>query len=429
MFKNKKLYIIPAIGFLIIILVSAVLLSFSISQKNPISFLDTIFVATSAFSGTGFSTFNILENLTLFGQIVLLLTVQIGTLGFMIFFALILSVRHKKIKLSNTLILSNEINFNNYTKVSDKTSRIIKYTFFIEFFGAMLLAIRFIPDYGIIKGLWYGIFHSISAFCNAGFDLIGNNSFISYSHDIYLNIILISLMLLGGLGYFVLEDIIKCIKDRKKHLQVHSKIILSTSIWLILISTILFKIFSPNVTFFQALFNTISARNTGFYSIDFCSLDNASKLLITILMFIGGAAGSSAGGIRLITLFIIIMFPISVIKGEDIVVFFRRIDSKMIRRAYTIFSFYVFLVIVGMFLLLETNAQIGSIDLLFELVSALSNTGVGTFDINLINKYGKIILILYMYIGRLGPITLFTLFSFNNRKRNEIEYVNADLML
>lgn len=429
MFKNKRIYIIPAIGFLMIILVSSLILSFPISQKNTLSFFDILFAATSAFSGTGFSTFNILENLTLFGQAILLLTVQIGTLGFMIFFAFILSVRHKKIKLSNTLILSNEINFNNYTKVSDRTSRIIKYTFVIEFLGAMFLAIKFIPDFGVIKGIWYGIFHSISAFCNAGFDLIGNNSFISYTNDIYINIILIGLMLLGGLGYFVLEDIVKCIKDRTKHLQVYSKIILATSFWLILISTILFKIFSPNITVLQALFNTVTARNTGFASIDFSLLDNASKLLILILMFIGGAAGSSAGGIRLTTLAIIILFPISVVKGEDIIVFFRKIDANMIRRAYTIFSFYVFLVIIGFFILLETNSHIGSIDLLFELVSAFSNTGVGTFDINLLNKLGKAVLILYMYIGRLGPITLFTLFSFNHKKNNEITYVNADLML
>ncbi|MBP3595833.1 MAG: hypothetical protein J6J60_00305 [Clostridia bacterium] len=429
MFKNKRIYVIPAIGFLIIILLSSLVLTLPISQKNPISFFDTLFVATSAFSGTGFSTFNILENLTLFGQIMLLLTVQIGTLGFMIFFAFILSIRHKKIKLSNTLILSNEINFDNYTKVSDRTSKIIKYTFVIEFFGAMLLAIKFVPDFGIIKGIWYGIFHSISAFCNAGFDLLGNNSFASYTNDIYINIILIGLMLLGGLGYFVLEDIVQCIKDRKKHLQVHSKIILVTSVWLIFISTILFKIFSPNVTILQALFNTVTARNTGFASIDFSLLDNASKMLILILMFIGGAAGSSAGGIKLTTLAIIILFPISVVKGEDIIVFFRKIDSKMIRRAYTIFSFYVFLTIIGFFILLETNSNISSIDLLFELISAFSNTGVGTFDINLLNKIGKSILILYMYIGRLGPITLFTLFSFNHKKSNEITYVNADLML
>lgn len=429
MFKNKKIYIIPAIGFLLIIFLSAVILQFPISQKNPISFFDTLFAATSAFSGTGFSTFNILDNLTLFGQIILLLTVQIGTLGFMIFFAFILSVRRKKIKLSDTLILSNEINFNNYTKVSDRTSRIIKYTFVIEFFGAMLLAIRFIPDYGIIKGMWYGIFHSVSAFCNAGFDLIGHNSFIPYTHDIYINIILIGLMLAGGLGYFVLEDIVKCIKNRNNHLQVHSKIILLTSIWLTVISTILFKLFSPEVTIIQALFNTVTARNTGFASIDFSLLDNASKLLITILMFIGGAAGSSAGGIRLITFAIIILFPISVIKGEDIIVFFRKIDNQMIRRAYTIFSFYVFLVIIGFFILLETNTNIGAIDLLFELVSAFSNTGVGTFDINLLNKFGKAVLIIYMYVGRLGPITLFTLFSLNNKKSSDITYVNADLML
>lgn len=429
MFKNKRIYIVPALGFLLIILFSAVLLSFPISQKNQVEFFDSLFAATSAFSGTGFSTFSILDNLTLFGQIILLLTVQIGTLGFMIFFAFILSVRHKKIKLSNTLILSNEINFNNHTKVSERSFRIIKYTFVIELFGAMLLAIRFIPDYGVIKGMWYGIFHSISAFCNAGFDLIGNSSFVPYTHDIYLNTVLIGLMLLGGLGYFVLEDIVRCIKDRTKHLQVHSKIILATSIWLILTSTVLFKLFSPNVTIMQSLFNTITARNTGFSTIDFSHLDNASKLLLTILMFIGGAAGSSAGGIKLTTLAIIILFPLSVVKGEDIIVFFRKIDSQMIRRAYTIVSFYVFLVIIGGFILLESNGNIGAIDLLFELVSAFSNTGVGTFDINLLNKFGKAILILYMYIGRLGPITLFTLFSFNNKKASDISYVNADLML
>lgn len=428
MLKNKRIYIIPVLGFLILILFTSFLLVLPISSSKNVDWFNALFISTSAVSTTGFTTLNIAENFTILGQFFLIVSTQIGSLGFMIFFAFILSIRNKKIKLSDTLILSNEINFNNHSKVKERAFKIIKYTLLIDFFGAMLLAIAFIPEYGVLKGLWYGIFHSISAFCNAGFDLLGNSSLIKYKSDLYFNIVTIGIMLCGGLGYFVLEDIVRCIKEKNKHLQVHSKLIISTSIWLIIISTILLKLVSPSMTLLQAFFNTITSRSTGFSTMDFTLLNNSSKIILILLMFIGGASGSNAGGIRLTNFAILTLLPITVIKNEELIVFYRKIDYQIIKKSMTMIFTYIFLVIIGL-ILLTSISNINSIDLLFELVSSFTTTGLGTFDINELGIVEKWILMFYMYIGRLGPITFFTLFSFNNKKNNNMTYANADLML
>ena len=205
MFKNKKIYMIPAVGFMALILFSGLLLKLPISNNNNLSFFDAIFMSTTAITGTGLTTINVANDLSLIGQIFLLLAVQIGALGFMIFFSILLFLRNKKIKLSDTLILSNEINFNNHSKVRERSFKIIKYTFFIEFLGAMLLSIIFVPQFGVIKGLWYGIFHSITAFCNSGLDIIGDSSLISYTSNIPLNVIIMILMFAGRLGPITLS--------------------------------------------------------------------------------------------------------------------------------------------------------------------------------------------------------------------------------
>lgn len=429
MFKSKRIYMIPVIGFIFIIMFFALLFLLPISTKHGVSFFNAIFISTSAVSGTGYSTIVISENFTIIGQIFLVLAIQVGALGFMLFYSFILLLRHKKLKLSDTLILSNEINFNNHSKVRDKTISILKYAFGIEFLGAMLLSIKFIPEYGVIKGFWYGIFHSVSSFANAGFDILGNNSFIKYTNSLYVNMILIGLMFCGGLGYFVLSDIYGCLKNRKRKLQVHSKIILLTTFWLVLVSTILFKIALPECTILQALFNTISARNTGIATIDFSNVNNATKFVISILMFIGGAPGSNAGGIRLTNFFILALLPFSVIKNEEIIIFYRKIDMQTVKKSISMILVYIFLVFASLFILLLTDSNINFMNLTFNLISAFSNTGFGSIDINILSSVGKFLFIFMMYIGRIGPLTFFTMIALKSKQKLSITYANADLML
>ncbi len=429
MFKNKKIYMIPAVGFMALILFSGLLLKLPISNNNNLSFFDAIFMSTTAITGTGLTTINVANDLSLIGQIFLLLAVQIGALGFMIFFSILLFLRNKKIKLSDTLILSNEINFNNHSKVRERSFKIIKYTFFIEFLGAMLLSIIFVPQFGVIKGLWYGIFHSITAFCNSGLDIIGDSSLISYTSNIPLNVIIMILMFCGSIGYFVLEDICECIKNRKKHFQVYTKIILTASFLVIIFGTISIKIISPKITFLQALFLSISSRSTGFATFDLSTLSRANKLIVTILMFIGGASGSTAAGIRIINFVILVLLPIATIKNEEIVINYRKIDYQTIKKSITIVITYIFLVMIAFIILLISESQ-DTLDLLFELVSAFTTTGLSTFNVTTLSKFGQAILIFYMYIGRLGPITFLTLFAIKGKHNNSsISYPSVDVML
>lgn len=428
MLKNKKIYMIPVFGFMVLILILTILLMLPISTNGSFDNLNLIFLATSAVTGTGLTTSVVSQNLTLFGQIILLLGIQIGALGFMIFFSLILFARNKKIRLIDTLILSNEINFSNNIKVKEKVINIIKYTFIIEIFGAMLLAINFVPEYGVSKGIWYGIFHSISAFCNSGIDLIGDASLEKYATNIPVNLITMVVMFCGSIGYFVLQDIHDSIKSGKKGLQVYTKITLATSLLLIVSATIFLKILMPSLTVLQAMFYSITSRSTGFFTVNPTTLNSSSKLLVIFLMFIGGGAGSTAGGIRLLNFAILWLLPLATIRDEEIVIGYRKIDINTIKKSITIVITYTFLVIVAFMMLLSIES-INSMDLLFEVVSAFTNTGLTTFDLNLLTGMSKILLIIYMYIGRLGPITFLALFTSKGKQINSVSYPNADLML
>lgn len=428
MLKNKKIYMIPVFGFMVLILILTLLLMLPISTNGSFDKLNLIFLATSAVTGTGLTTSVVSQNLSLFGQILLMIGIQIGALGFMIFFSLILFARNKKIRLTDTLILSNEINFTNNIKVKEKVTNIIKYTFIIEFFCAMFLAINFIPEYGVAKGIWYGIFHSISAFCNSGIDLLGDASLEKYANNVPVNIITMITMFCGGIGYFVLQDVHDCIKSGRKKLQVYTKITLVTSALIIVSGAIFLKILMPSLTILQSIFFTITTRSTGFYTINPASLNSSSKLLLVFMMFIGGGAGSTAGGIRLMNFAILCLLPLATIRDEEIVIGYRKIDISTIKKSITIVVTYVFLIVVAFMILLSIEC-VASIDLLFEIISAFTNTGLTTFDINILTIISKVLLIIYMYIGRLGPITFLALFTSKSKQLNSVSYPNADLML
>lgn len=419
---------IPVLGFIALILFSALLLKLPLSTKNGITYFNSIFLATSAVTGTGITPIVVARDLTFLGQFFAMLAIQVGGLGFMIFFSFVLFIRNKKIKLSDTLILSNEINFNNHSKVKERTFEIIKYTFVIEFFGAMLLSLFFIPEYGVLKGLWYGVFHSISGFCNCGLDILGDSSLIAYSQNVPFNVIMMILMFLGGIGYFVIEDVHHSIKDRKRHLQVYTKIVLTTSILLIIFPAIFLKLLCPQLTITQVLFLCVTSRSTGFSTFNTAILNRPSKLIVTLLMFIGGGAGSTACGIRLTNFAILVLLPFATIKNEEIVIGYRKIDFQTIRKSLTIVITYVFLVSIA-FMIMLVNESPDAIDLLFELVSAFTTTGLTTFELSQLSVFGQAILIFYMYIGRLGPITFLTLFALKSKQNNSINYPNADLML
>lgn len=430
MLKNKKLYGMPIIGFLGMILVTSLLLRLPICYRTQMSYIDTMFEATSMVTATGSTVVDMAQEFTWFGQVILLFAMEIGAIGFMMFFSLLFMVSKKKIKLSDTIFLGNEINTQNYPSIQGKAKKIIRYTIWIEIFGAWLLALRFVPQYGWKEGMWYSIFHAVSAFCNAGCDILGTNSFMDFSKDIYINIVLGLLMFLGSLGFFVLEDLVAWFcTGKKSKIQIESRLILKVSFWIVILGTILIKILDPHLTVVEAIFSVITARNTGFYTVDMNALQEMNQFLIALIMFIGGGPGSNAGGIRVMVFLIFIVTTIANLKGqEEVVVCYRSISNKVVKRAVAILSIDVWIVFVGMLGISMTEKQ-SLLDTAFYVVSTFSNTGLSTINLENLTTAGKWISIFIMYIGRIAPITFVSLFVPLDHKKSGIKYPNMDVML
>ena len=430
MFKNKKIYVIPIIGFCLIIFMTSGLLNLSICNKQNIPYIDTLYEAASAVSATGCTIVDLSKQYTFWGQLILFVAMEVGAIGFMLFFSLLFMLRKKKVKLSDAIFLGNEVNTNNYTIVKNKVRQITRYTIVIEFLGAWLLAFRFIPMYGVLDGLWYSIFHSASAFCNVGLDILGNNSLKLFANDTYINIVFIVLMFLGSLGFFVIEDMVECfVYGRKKRFHTESKLILIVSLILIIGGSVAIKIFNPELTILQSVFSVVTARNTGFYTVDMSSLSEMNQFFLTLIMFIGGGPGSNAGGIRVVVFSILILATIADVRSQDeIVVFYRSISDKLVKKAISILTIDLSIVLIGMMAFYLSEGK-SLLDTLFYIVSAFSNTGLENYDITNMTIAGKWISIVIMYLGRIAPITLVSFLIPTNKKKNGIKYPPIDVVL
>ena len=430
MFKHKKIYILPIVGFLGMILITAMLLKLPICNHKAISSMDALFEASSAVTATGSSVKDLSTQFTFWGQLILLISMQIGAVGFMMFFSLLFMVSKKKMKLSNTLFLSNEMNTSNYTTIKSKAKKIMQYTIVIEAIGTWFLAFRLIPVYGVKNGLWYSIFHSVSAFCNVGLDVIGTDSFAMFKEDIYINCVLIGLMFLGSLGFFVLEDLVEwyC-TGKKSKIHVESRLVLYVSFLLVIVGTILLKVFDPTLSLLQSVFFTITARNTGLFTVNPADLSQMNQFLVSMLMLIGGGPGSNAGGIRVVVFAIFVLTTIANLQNrEEVVVFYRSIDHKTIKKAISILSIDLSIVFIGMLGIMLTDGP-SLLDTLFYVISTFSNTGLTTIDMGELSFMGKAISIFVMYLGRIAPITFVSLFIPLDHGKSGVKYPNMDMML
>lgn len=418
-----------ALGFLIVILIGTGLLMLPLSSRagtmmNP---LDALFTATSATCVTGLVVADTFNHWNLFGQITILLMIQIGGLGFVtigVFFAVLL---RRKIGLAQRELIHESVSTLEVAGVVHLTKRIIKGTLLFEGIGAVLLALRFIPQFGFIKGIYFGIFHSISAFCNAGFDLMGSfgeySSLTPFYGDIIINVVVMALIVIGGLGFIVWDDIYKN-KLCFKRYRLHSKIVLVTTAILLLGSAVLFYFFEYHYTFagmtekdrlLSALFSSVTARTAGFNTVDTAALTDSSKLLTCILMFIGGSSGSTAGGIKTTTIAVIFIFVLANVqrkKGSEI--FGRRLEEDSIRKACIVLVINLFLVLTAA-LIITTAGRFPLLDILFEVCSAMGTVGMSTGITRSLDNISKIVIILLMYCGRIGSLS-FAL-SFMQRRK------------
>lgn len=430
MLKDKNIYVIPCLGFLSVILVGWIVLMLPICNNGNVTPFDALFTAVSATCVNGLTTVNLSTEYSFLGQLAIAIITEIGAIGFVTFISFILSFKKKRMSLSETLLLGSALNDNNYGKLKQRLKEVIKYTIVIQIIGAILLAVDFIPRFGIKNGIWYSIFHSITAFCNAGFDIIGDTSLEIFAKNIYVNIVFIILMFLGSIGYFVIEDIIGAIKKKRFiHISFHTKIVLTASLIIYLVSIMLLKIAEPNLTWLEAAFTSVTARTTGFSTINMAGTLPITKLIISFLMIIGGAPGSTSGGIRITSIAILALTVRATLRNKkNVVVYYKKIDLQTIRQAITNIVICAMLVLISMFIM--EKVQIMRLDNnLFMCASAFSATGLSVTNVAKMNLASKVILEALMYIGRVGPISILSILIFKKKENQNIEYVSGNVML
>lgn len=419
----KPISVLP-LGFIIIILTGALLLMLPISSRDGASlpFLNALFTATSASCVTGLVVVDTGTHFTLFGQIIILLLVQLGGLGLMTIAMILFSLTGRKISLHERMSMAEGLGENRLQGIVRLTRGALLVTGLAELTGAVLLSIRFIPQYGLIKGVWFSIFHSISAFCNAGFDLIGGyRSFTEYCRDPYFLFVIMSLVVAGGLGFGVIINV-RNSKDFRR-LRLHSKLVLVGTVFMILLGALLFlwiEYENPktigNMSFFDkivnATFQSVTLRTAGFNTVDQLALHDASKGLSILFMLVGGGPAGTAGGLKITTVFTLLLAARAYIRGQfDTVIFGRTIPLEQVRRALTI-TLLGGLFLLAMATMLSFSEQdmpaggLGLLNQLFEATSAFCTVGVSTGVTSATSNVTRVILILLMYGGRVGLLTV-----------------------
>ena len=412
---------LSAIAFFVIIIIGAVLLSLPISSRSGefTPFINALFTSTSATCVTGLVVYDTYSHFSVFGQSVILVLIQVGGLGFMIIATMFLLVLHKRIGIRERGLLKDSLSSIQIGGVVRLAKHILIGTFILEGIGAIILSIKFSSEMGIIPGIFNGLFHSISAFCNAGFDLMGRygeySSLTRYSSDIIVNLIIMTLIVMGGIGFVVWEDIYRNKLKYEKY-KLHSKIVLFTTALLILGSAIAFYIMErnnllANVSITEAvlssLFQAITPRTAGFNSIDIAALSQGSMLLTMMLMLIGGSPGSTAGGIKTTTLVVTILNVIASVKQSDeLNIFGRRIEDTILRRAYSIITIYITGAIFATLLISISQPELMLSNIVFEVLSAIGTVGLTTGITSQLLWTSKLIIIILMFCGRVGSLAV-----------------------
>ncbi len=433
---------IIALGYAVVILLGSFLLSTPIASKQRIwtSYIDALFTSTSATCVTGLVVFDTYTHWSIFGQIVIIVLTQIGGIGFMTIISLFAIITRRQIGIYERTILVKSAGTMRFAGVVKLIKKILIGTFLFETLGAILLSIEFIPKMGFGRGLYYAIFHSISAFCNAGFDLMGvfgqYSSLSHYLNNPIVNFTIMMLTVIGGLGFIVWGDIWDC-RFRMSKYQWHTKIVLTTTIVLIISATILYMLFENNnlykdMNFFEslmaALFQAVTPRTSGFSTIDLNNLSDSSILLATMLMFIGGSSGSTAGGIK-ITTFVVILFGIKTIvkPNASITIGKKKLEEGVLRQALAIFTSYIaaifFCSVIVCAIEPFTIKQV-----VFEIVSAIGTVGLSLGITPGLSVLSKIIVCLLMYAGRVGIITIVLAFV-QKRSNPPVQKPTGELLI
>ncbi|ARE86778.1 Ktr system potassium uptake protein B [Clostridium formicaceticum] len=424
---------ILVMGFAVVILIGAILLNLPIASQDgsSVGFINALFTATSAVCVTGLIVVDTGTYWTVFGKTVIVILIQVGGLGFMTMATMFAILLGKKISLKERLIMQEALNQYSLEGIVRFTKYIIIGTFMIEGLGAFFLSFRFVPEYGWVKGIAYSIFHAISAFCNAGFDLIGEGKGLTpYVADPIVNLTIGFLVIVGGIGFSVMVDLMN--NKNLKRLSLHTKMVLFITILLLLIGFGGFLVLEWNNPetlgelsvggkLLGGFFQSMTTRTAGFNTIALDAMTNASKLLTIALMYIGGSPASTAGGIKTATLGVILFTVISVIRGkEDTELFHRRIPRDIVNRAITVAVIGITLIIIITMVLTITETGASFLDVLFEATSAFGTVGLSLGITSELTTLGRMVIIFMMFAGRVGPLTIAYALARQQRKNKGI---------
>ena len=435
---------IIALGFLAIILIVTALLMLPVSSAagtmtDP---LTALFTATSAVCVTGLVVVDTATHWSLFGKLVLITGIQIGGLGVMTVMALVSMLLGQRIGLRQRTLLQESVASLHIGGIVRLVRRAMIGTALIEGLGVVLLAFRFVPSLGWPRGLGYSLFHSISAFCNAGFDLMGTisgpyTSLESFVSDPLVNLTVIALILVGGIGFFVWDDLIEC-RFRWKRMQLHTRLVLLLSALLVLVPAALFYAFERTNAMagldtggrvLASLFSAVTPRTAGFDTIATAELSDASALLTLLLMLTGGNPGSTAGGAKTTTMLLVLLLATSMLRREeDVHIMGRRIDMSLMRRACAIVVIYVSLAMVSTLALCALQPELALRDVLLEVFSAVDTVGMTTGITRQLGTASRLILIALMYAGRLGSLT-FAILIAHRRTPAPVQYPAGQLLI
>lgn len=421
-------------GYCLIILIGTILLALPVATRGPggSDITDCFFTATSATCVTGLIRFDTATHWTVFGQLVIISLIQIGGVGFMTVTIVVMAFTKQKIGLNQRVIMQNSISAPQIGGIVRMSRFIVLGTFLVEAVGAALLAVDFIPRFGLAKGAYYSFFHSISAFCNAGFDLMGSetgpySSLTGLEGNWYVNLIIMLLIFLGGLGFFVWHDILSK-RMKLKRLNLQSKMVLSISISLVLIGALVIFLLENGQPMFEGMnlsqklaasfFQSVSARTAGFNTTDLSVMTESGKFVMILLMFIGGSTGSTAGGIKTTTFWVLCISVVTTFRRKkNVEAFGRRMEEGITRTASCVFMTYLLLT-TSSAVLLSAIEKVPMITALFETVSAMATVGLSFGLTPSVGMFSKLLLAFLMLCGRVGSITMLLAFSSEKRVTN-----------
>lgn len=450
--KNPPLFFLFAYALLIIIGSLFLSLPIATNSGEATNLIDAFFVSASAVCVTGLSPVVTVEHWSLFGQVTISLLIQVGGLGIVTAFVAFGLLAKKHFGIQERRFMMESQGRNNLEGAVKIMRHILFATFLIESIGAFLLSFTFIPIYGVLKGIWYSIFHSISSFCNAGFDLIGSESIVPFKSNPFFITVISLLIIVGGLGFVVYIDIIGKNKKRRElssrikvkngrvNYSLHTKLVISITAFLLVIGTVLIYVIErTNVNtigtmtegdkILNAFFQSVTTRTAGYFTFDQPALTNAGSFISMVLMFIGGSPGGIAGGIKTTTIVAVFMAIMAEIKGnKEISVFNRNIKKDTLRRAFVILTVSFFWIVLIAFCLTITEKNSDILDIMYETFSAFGTVGLSRNLTPYLSSLGKVFIILTMLFGKLGSLTVMYAIIPKEKPRN-ISLAEEDVLV